>query len=124
MDSDGIRVEPVAGYAAIWMIWNAAPSDHDVVTACKQLTALLDEATERQSILVDLRANPNFPISATVHNVLGGPAQHRNLQRWFVIGGGRIAKVIGGVISRTTRRENILWFDTVEETLAALARLA
>ena len=121
---DTVRIEPVTGHEpALWMIWDRWPAEAAVTRACESMVAHMDAADQPVHVLVDLRSNPNFPMRVTVMDVLEGPARHCKMGDWLVIGANRLAKVIGSVVSRVTRRENIRWYDTEEQTLAALDKL-
>lgn len=119
-----VAVEVVSPYPAIRMIWQHRVDKADLGQAFKTITEMLDASETPLYIMVDLRANPNFPLTETISGALFGPFRHSMLAEWLVIGASSVARSIGGILSNATGRSNIHWFKTEAEALAYLENAA
>ena len=115
-----VRIEAVAGYRALWMIWSHQVNRPDVNPAFRQLVNLLNEAHGPLRVIVDLRQNPQFPLNETLTGALSGPFRHPHLAEWLMIGSSPMAQAIGRALSAVTMRRNLLWFESEAEVFAYL----
>lgn len=115
-----VEVTQVVGYPAVRMTWQHMVKIDDLQPAFQQVTKALNVSSERMYVIVDLRSDPNFPIVDTVMGALRGPFRNPNLEEWLVICGNRAARMIGNMLTKATRRENIRWFDTIESAMTYL----
>ncbi|MGQ9910554.1 MAG: hypothetical protein ACUVS2_17135 [Candidatus Flexifilum sp.] len=103
------------------MIWQREVDRADVTAAFRDLMARLDQATQSLYVIVDLRADPRFPLLETFRGALNGPFRHPMLAEWLVVGANSVARSIGSTLVSISGRDNIRWFTTVEEALVYLA---
>lgn len=116
-----VRVSPVEGYHnAYWLQWDSVVKEMDIAPAFQKLTKLLDDASGLVYVIVDLRANPNMPVAATMQETMAGPFRHENMGEWIVIGQNWRAEMIANVITKVGLRTNITWVKTEEEAFAKL----
>lgn len=116
-----VNVTPIDDHNALLMSWDSRPNQRDVSDAFQQINAALEKAQSPLYVVVDLRANPAFPLQSTIFGAL--PAyRHPMLHQWLIVGKNRAAQIIESTLSISTRRKNVLWFDTMEAALAHLAQ--
>lgn len=101
----------------ISMVWNSKVSPKDVKAAFAEIDSILNASESPLYVLVDISANPNFPIADTIAGVLFGPYRNKNLKGWLIIGKTSMAQMIERVLSSVTGIKNVFWFDTEEEAL-------
>jgi len=119
-----VIVELIAGCNALRMTWQRQVDAWDVHTAFRQMVDFMDQAVSTVHVIVDVRQDPLFPVSAVVSEVLTGPARHPRMGNWLVIGSNRLAELIGKILVSITGRKNIYWFKTEPEALAYLDTIA
>lgn len=115
-----VRIEAVAGYRALWMIWSHQVNRQDVNPAFRELVNLLNQARGPLRVVVDLRQNPQFPLNETLTGALSGPFRHPHLAEWLMIGSSPMAQAIARALSAVTLRRNLLWFESEAEVFAYL----
>lgn len=103
------------------MIWEHTVEKEDVTHAFHDLIECLDAASTPQYVIVDLRADPRFPLIETFRAALNGPFRHPNLSEWLVVGANSVARSIGSALVSVSSRDNIRWFNTYEEALDYLS---
>lgn len=113
-----ITVEKHAVYPVIMMTWARKIDKADVINSFQEINTILDESNVQLWVVVDLVANPIFPMLETISNAMRGPYQHPKLEKWLVINGNPMAKTIERVLSHTTGIRKVEWFDTGEDVWA------
>jgi hypothetical protein len=117
-----ISVEPIEGWPAIRMTWCAQVNSNDVHVAFETICVHVFAATRPIYVVVDITANPNFPIFETVVGAL--PIfKDPNLAAWLIVGSNSGAKAIEGLLARVTGRSNVQWFDAESDALNYLAAI-
>ncbi|MEO8611404.1 MAG: hypothetical protein ABI690_26135 [Chloroflexota bacterium] len=104
-----VRVEPIENYPALKMTWQHDVRDLDVVNAFKQINTILQNSTDPVFVVVDLSANPNFPLLTTIHEAIA-PYRNPLLEEWLVIGSNWMARAVEGTLAKLTRQKNVRWF--------------
>ena len=115
-----VYTAPVDGHRALLMQWSTAPDKGDVRDAFQQMTDFLDQSPTPLWVIVDVSANPRFPLSETITGAFWGPFRNKKLTEWLVVGANSTAHTIGRTLIGITRRDNIRWFGTMDEALAYL----
>jgi hypothetical protein len=92
--------------------------------AFRTLVTALDNTDAPLYILVDLHANPDFPMTETIQGAYFGPFRHLYLAEWLVVNSNILGRMIGNTLASITRRDNIRWFDTTEEAIGHLQKVA
>ncbi len=118
-----VEVVPVAGYPALRMFWQHHIERADLQPAFQQITAALQQSTCPLYVIVDLSHDPQFPIVDTMMGALRGPFRHPQLAEWLVCGSNSSARMIGSLLTKATRRNNIRWFADEAEALAYLDKI-
>lgn len=118
--SESITVEPVEGYSALKMTWPVHPTEEHVRVAFEQIVAYLNAAQQTVHVIVDLRSDPNIPVTYTFHHVVQGPFNHDRMGNWLVIGKNPRAELVSRLMNVIRRRDNILWFDTEDQAMDKL----
>lgn len=121
MTTPSVRIVRLADHRGLMMIWEHAVEKDDVAHAFRDLVDCLDAAPTPMYIVVDLRADPRFPLIETFRAALNGPFRHPNLSEWLVVGANSVARSIGSTLVSVSNRDNIHWFNTLEEALDYLA---
>ncbi len=96
---------------AVKMVWMKYPSREDVSLAFKQVSTLLTESPQPMYVIVDIRCDPRFPVTATLTGALFGPQSNKNLRGWLVVGTSVTARFIDRTLSGATGRSLVNWFD-------------
>ena len=117
-----IRIKEFRDTGAILMEWDHQVDSFDVNQAFREIEALLHEAEEPRFVVVDLLANPNLPMAATVQGAAFGPYRNPHLREWLIIGGNTLARTVARMLAASTRRMNVNWFDTEDEVAEYLQR--
>lgn len=110
-----VQVEKIDGSPAIVMRWEQDVVPTHVQAAFSRISQLLSESSEPLSVIVDIRTNPNFPLSSTITGAIFGPFRDPKLKEWLVIGSNPIAHIIERILTKATGRSNIKWFDNMAE---------
>jgi hypothetical protein len=84
------------------------------------MTDLLSASAVPLRVVVDVSSNPRFPLSETISGAFWGPFRNQMLTEWLVIGASGMAHTIGRTLIGLSRRDNIRWFETMNEALAYL----
>jgi hypothetical protein len=116
-----VVVLPVTGHHALRMLWQHEPDRIDVREAFGHLSRFLDDAAVPLRIIVDITADPRFPLAETISGALWGPFRSKMLLEWLVVGSSNMAHGIGRTLSAVTNRQNIRWFSTMDEVMSYLA---
>lgn len=117
MPDKTIRVEALPDHENVYvMTWDALPDLSDVQPAFAVINAKLAATNAAIYVIVDIRSQPNFPVTQTISEALA-PYRHENLAAWLVVGTNTLARSISFVLSRLTRRQNVLWFKEMEAAL-------
>jgi len=106
------------------MLWTKYPGHEDVSLAFKQVSALLSESPQPMFVVVDIRCDPKFPVTATLTGALFGPQSHKNLRGWLVVGTSTTARFIDRTLSGATGRSLVNWFDDDDQVESYLAQLS
>ena len=96
----------------------------DVTDAFKDINHLLNISSEPLFVIVDIRSNPNFPLSATLNGALFGPYRNPVLREWLIIGSNPLAHMIERILSEVTGRKNVRWFTTDADANAYVLQMA
>ena len=115
-----VHVEPVEGHNALSMIWQENVTKADVKAAFKAIEARLQTTESPLFVIVDITANPNFPLLETINAALFGPYRHPRLKEWLIIGANRSAQMIERVLAGSVVRKNVRWFTNADEALVYL----
>lgn len=99
----------------ILMIWNKQVTDADVKRGFNEVNNLLSAARQPMFVMVDILANPKFPIAATLTGALFGPYRNSNLREWLIVGSNATAEFIERTLSGTTGRKIVRWFANEAE---------
>lgn len=108
----------------IQMTWSHKVNDKDVRNSFKEVNNLLSAASHPVFITVDISADPNFPIAATLTGALFGPYRNPNLREWLIIGSNTAAQFIERTLSGATGRVIVRWFETQSEVDAYVEQAA
>lgn len=112
-----VRVEaPDPHNRYIVMTWERNIVVTDVHHAFEVVMNHLEETETLIYVVVDITANPRFPVTQTVAEAMP-PHQHEMMAGWLVIGENILAKSIERVLSTMTQRKRIHWFDTIQDAL-------
>lgn len=103
------------------MIWDQNPVENDVRIAFLHIEEILNDTTQETHIIVDLTANPRFPMKATLNGAMK-INQHPRMGNWLVIGGNHAARIIGRSLSMLGRM-NVSWYESEEEAMGYLKNL-
>ena len=115
-----VTISQIDGFQyALKMRWEKSPTVEDVHAAFDEINTVLNSASQKVWIVVDISSDPNFPLSATLPRA-SQAHRHENMGDWLVIGQNTIAKFIGATIS-TLSSSKVIWFDS---ELAAIRHLA
>ncbi len=115
-----VTVTPVEGHPALLMQWTSAPEKRDVRDAFKTMTEMLDASAVSLRVIVDVSSNPRFPLSETISGAFWGPFRNPKLAEWLVIGASMTSHTIGRTLTSLSRRDNICWFETMDEAMRYL----
>lgn len=122
MITPSVRIVRLEDHRGLLMIWEHTVDKDDVTRAFHDLVDCLDSAIAPMYVIVDVRADPRFPLIETFRGALNGPFRHPNLSEWLVVGANSVARSIGSTLVSVSSRDNIHWFNTFEEALDYLAR--
>ncbi len=117
-----VQVEPYTDHQAIKMTWNRQVEARDVLAAFHEITRLLGEMQPPVCVVVDLLANPQFPLTATINGALFGPYRDERLQSWLIVGGNPLARLIERTLKSVSGRSNVYWFATEDAALAYMTQ--
>lgn len=115
-----VYVESVDNYPALKMVWKSEVDKADLAPAFQAIKKTLNASEQHLYVIVDLRDDPEFPIVDTVVEALRGPFRHRKLAEWLVCDANYSARWIGSLLSRSSGRDNIRWFNTMDDICAYL----
>ena len=73
-------------------------------------------------VIVDIRCDPKFPVTATLSGALFGPQSNKKLRGWLVIGTSVTARFIDRTLVGATGRSLVEWFDDDAGVHAFLAQ--
>lgn len=93
------------------MIWPSSVSMEDVRSAFSEITSILNTNHLPMFIIVDIRANPKFPVSTTLASAYYGPYRAANFREWLIIGTSTTARFIGATLNSITGKNLVCWFD-------------
>lgn len=99
---------------ALLMKWPHIIDKGSITRAFRTILAALAEAGDPIPVIVDLTANPQFLMTETITGAYQS-FDHPRLGAWLVVGANARAKMIGQALVTMTQRNNIHWFDTMEE---------
>jgi hypothetical protein len=123
MDTVTVRVDFTKHPRAISMTWEKRVTEIDVKIAFKQIDQMLNVAPQPMVVIVDIAADPIFPLSATLQGALFGPHRNPNMLGWIVVGTNSVARVIESTLSRVSNSVAIQWVDSCEEALVLVEAL-
>lgn len=113
-----VVVQPIDGYHnTLVMTWQQIIHPPDVRTAFEAICGALRSGDGPVYVVVDLLSDPKFPLSETMMSAVNCYANPQ-LGAWLIVGGNRGARAIESFLARVTRRQNVFWFDTMDEALA------
>ncbi|MEQ8676013.1 MAG: hypothetical protein RIC84_22545 [Aggregatilineales bacterium] len=101
------------------MRWGSKPNTSTVIRAYESLTDKIQSTDAPIYVIVDIRADPAFPLQVTINNSLRISRQ-QNFNQWLVVGSNRSARMISSVLN-SMGTAKILWFDTVDDALDSVA---
>jgi hypothetical protein len=114
-----VNVKPFGGHPhTLHMIWHRRPGKADVVRAFDALKQALDASETVLDVVVDVSAQPHFPLTATIYGALN-IQRHPKMGLWLVIGAAHMARFIGRTITGSGR-DNIEWFNDESDVLERL----
>ena len=102
----------------IKMTWDQHVINQDVYAAFQQINNLLNASPTTMFVMVDIRTNPSFPITATLDGALNGPYRNSQLKDWLIVGINPIAQMLEKIMASATGRRNVRWFENEQEALA------
>ena len=117
MRQSNLYVEPLAGYGALQLVWQEKADPQEISHAFESLKIYLDSYDEPVYVLVDISSKPQIPIMYTIHNVLSGIHQHKNLMQWVVVGESTAAKRVASVLNSFSGQEKIVWVGSRDEAI-------
>jgi hypothetical protein len=117
-----VRVDRLENLPAVQMIWEHTVTPDDVSTAFRQVNQLLTASEIPLFVIVDIRNNPNFPVSTTVNSAIFGPYRNPSLEEWLMLGTSPLARTIERILASVTGRGNVRWFSTEDEVSEYLLR--
>lgn len=109
---------------AVRMTWSSKVTDADVKNSFKDINDLLTAADHPLFVIVDILADPKFPIAATLTGALFGPYRNPNLREWLIIGSNNTARFIERTLSSTTGRVIVRWFSDTSEADAYISKMS
>jgi hypothetical protein len=110
-------------YPALKMTWCNEIKDADVIYSFGEINNTLAKTDQPIFMIVDLTANPTYPLLTTVHEAL--PAYRNNMVReWLVIGNNWMARTIEGTLAKMTGKKNVRWFKTEADIFAYLNKVS
>jgi len=113
-----VAVQPLDGYQnTLLMTWQKIIHPPDVRTAFEAICGKLKSGSGPVYVVVDLLCDPKFPLSETMMSAVNCYANPL-LGAWLIVGGNRSARAIESFLARVTRRQNVFWFETLEEALS------
>ncbi len=118
-----VSVENTSSNRVLHMLFQHHITEDDLRAAFQEITLYLDHTADPLYVIVDLRARPNFLISATIDGALQGPFRHPRLAAWLMLGHSRRGRVIANVMCNIAKRRNVLWFSSEEDTSQFLNNL-
>ena len=118
-----VEVESIEGYPVLRMNWQHRIDPKDLQPVFQQITDRLNKTKTPLYVMIDLSNDPQFPIVDTMMSALRGPFRHPQMAEWLVFGSNRSARMIGSLLTKATRRENIRWFNSEEEALSHLEQI-
>ena len=119
-DPDPVTTTPIEGQPALLMKWPRSVDKESIRTAFRGIMDVLDATGEPIYVIVDLRDDPDFPMTETIQSAYWGPFRHHRLAEWLVVSTNVLGRMIGHTLATITRRNNIKWFDTMDEAMAYL----
>lgn len=111
-----VLVENTSSNRVLHMLFQHHITEDDLRAAFQTITLHLDNTAQPLYVIVDLRARPNFLISATIDGALQGPFKHPKLGGWLILGHSRRGRVIANVMCNIAKRRNVFWFSSAEDT--------
>ena len=111
----GITMETIANLPAIKLVWRANVTGNEVHSIFSRLQTQLSEAEVPHYVILDLSANPQFPLKETTAAALFGPYRHPKAIEWLLIGDSEYWQFIEHTLAIATNERKIRWFETVEE---------
>lgn len=118
-----VTVTLIDGSPALLMSWPRIIERDSIKEAFRTIVTSLDASDVPMYVVVDLHANPDFPMTDTIQGAYFGPYRHPMLSEWLVVNTNILGRMIGNTLSSITRRHNIKWFDTMEEALDYLHKM-
>lgn len=109
---------------AVKMTWSNKVTDADVKQSFKEINNLLTVADHPVFVIVDILADPKFPIAATLTGALFGPYRNANLREWLIVGSNNTARFIERTLSSTTGRVIVRWFANEAEVNAYITKMS
>jgi hypothetical protein len=123
MDAVTVQVDATKHPRAVLMIWEKLVKEADVKMAFREIDHILNTAPEPMVVIVDIAADPIFPLSATLQGALFGPHRNPNMLGWIVVGTNPVARIIESTLSRVSRSTSIYWVNSREEALVMVEAL-
>lgn len=96
------------------MHWTATPHERDIETAFHQILDNLDSNAQITHVIVDITANPQFPLDQTIHHALT-VHEHPCFGKWFVLGHTKMAQLIRNALVLLTHKDNIVWVQGYQD---------
>lgn len=115
-----VRIERGDAPNILRMVWDHEVFESDIKSAFQKLFDLLDDATQPQSIIVDLTSDPQFPLIETMMSALPS-YRHARVSAWLVVGSNTFARYIAQFLGTAVKRANVHWFDNETEVVDFLA---
>jgi hypothetical protein len=106
----------------IHMTWRRRVMSADVYTAFTTINDILEASDHPLYVIVDIRSNPNFPLTATIDGALSGPYRNPKLKEWLILGSNPVARIVERTLRTMAQRRNVVWFSTEAEIEAYLAK--
>lgn len=116
-----VRVTPYDDYPALLMQWDSNIRTSDARAAFENIFHLLNQTQTPLYIVIDLQANPHFPVQETISGALVGLFGHVMLLEWLIVGKNPTARMMGRTLSTFMSRNTLQWFDSTHEIHAYLA---
>ncbi len=117
-----VTVEYNDALSSIRMTWQNQVINTDVQNAFEAINTYLQASDKPLYVIVDIRSNPTFPITATLNGALFGPYRSPMLKEWLILGTNPVARIIERTLKSVTGRSNVLWFDADDEVIDYLQK--
>jgi hypothetical protein len=119
-----VTVDEVKGHSALRMLWQRDVDIEDVAVAFEMIVHHMNTVDAATHIVIDLLNCTRFPLLATIECALTGPAAHKNMGDWLVVGTSQLARVFAQTLINVTGRSNVHFLSDTDQLQEHLDHLA